>query len=58
MLQKKCFFAIHPDLSITPAAYLLPSTHMFLEPGIIIVVIVAVLVVSQTLDNKFQTNPI
>lgn len=58
MLQKKCFFAIHHDLSIIPAAYLLPSTRMFLEPGIIVAVMVVVLVVSQTLDNKFQTNPI
>lgn len=38
------FFAIHPDLSNIPAAYLPTSSHNIYGPGIIIVVIVAVLV--------------
>lgn len=44
------FFAIHPDLSNIPAAYLPTSSHNIYGPGIIIVVIVAVLV-SPSLDD-------
>lgn len=38
------FFAIHPDLSSIPAAYLPTSSHNIFDPGTIIVVIVVVLV--------------
>lgn len=47
------FFAIHPDLSDIPAAYLPTSSHNIFDPEIIIVVIIVVLV-PPSLDDLNQ----
>lgn len=50
------FFAIHPDLSNIPAAYLPTSSHNIYDPDIIIVVIVVVLVSPSLEDLNFSKS--